>query len=163
MDDPTEQARASSGPQSPGGCERDALRPGERAIAEAKLVALPNPATQRDYLINFSYPEFTCKCPMTGYPDFAVIDIWMVPAGSIVELKSLKLWLNRFRNEYGFHEEVTNRILDELVAVGEPKWARIVAAWNPRGNLSTVISAEHSPGNRPDELLEVSPSGPRRP
>src|ERR1700682_4202167 len=91
------------------------LRSGEQAIADATMEVLPNPATQRDYVIHFSYPEFTCKCPRTGYPDFAVINIWMAPAESIVELKSLKLYLNRYRDSYAFHEDVTNRVLDELV------------------------------------------------
>ena|SRR5579872_5046657 len=122
---------------------------GERAIARAELEILPNPSPGRQYVIHFSYPEFTCKCPMTGYPDFAVINIWMVPAGSIVELKSLKLYLNRYREAYGFHEDVTNRILDEIVERAEPVWARIVADWNPRGNLTTVITAEHGSENRP--------------
>ncbi|HEV3310954.1 MAG TPA: preQ(1) synthase [Chloroflexota bacterium] len=130
------------------------LLPGERAIAEAQLEILPNPATQRDYLIHFSYPEFTCKCLRTGYPDFAVIEIWMVPDQSIVELKSLKLVLNQYRDTYGFHETVTNEILDRLVVAVHPKWARIVADWNRRGNLLTVITAEHNPERRPSILPE---------
>jgi len=125
-------------------------RPGERAIAEAGLEALPNPARQREYIIHFSYPEFTCKCPMTGYPDFAVIDIWIVPAQSIIELKSLKLYLNRYRDTYAFHEDVTNGILDDIVEAAQPTWARIVGDWNPRGNLKTVITAEHNADNRPE-------------
>ncbi len=123
--------------------------PGERAIEEATFEVLPNPSRGRDYVIHFSYPEFTCKCPRTGYPDFATINLWMVPDESIVELKSLKLYLNRYRDTYAFHEAVTNRILDELVEALQPKWARIVADWNPRGNLSTVIATEHQPERRP--------------
>jgi 7-cyano-7-deazaguanine reductase len=130
------------------------LRYGERAIANAELEVLPNPAPQRDYVIHCSYPEFTCKCPRSGYPDFATIHLWIVPDAHIVELKSLKLYLNRYRDEYAFHEAVTNRILDDLVAALNPKWARIVADWNPRGNLHTVISAEHRPENRPAALMD---------
>lgn len=123
---------------------------GEEAIREARLEPLPNPSRQREYVIHFSYPEFTCKCPMTGYPDFAVIDIWMVPDELIIELKSLKLYLNRYRDAYGFHEEVTNRILDDVVAAARPRWARITGDWNARGNLKTVITTEHEAEARPD-------------
>ncbi|SRR5579884_3715087 len=130
------------------------LRPGEQAIAQARLQALPNPSRHRDYLLHFSYPEFTCKCPRTGYPDFALIKLWVLPDHSIVELKSLKLYLNRYRDAYIFHEEATNRILDDLVAAIEPKWARIEAGWNPRGNLKTSVTAEHQPQNRPATLAE---------
>lgn len=142
----------SESPNGRGIDDDNALLPGERAIAQADLEFLANPATQRDYIIHFSYPEFTCKCPRTGYPDFAVIDIWMVPDQTVVELKTLKLYLNQYRDRYGFHEEVTNQILDRLVEGLDPKWARIVADWNRRGNLSTVITAEHNSGSRPDFL-----------
>lgn len=123
--------------------------PGEEAIAAAELEILPNPSTGRDYTIHYSYPEFTCKCPRTGYPDFATINLWIVPDESIVELKSLKLYMNKFRDTYVFHEAITNQLLDHIVDSLHPKWARIVAEWNPRGNLTTVISSEHSPENRP--------------
>jgi 7-cyano-7-deazaguanine reductase len=127
----------------------EGLRPGERAIAEAKLEPLPNPSKHREYVIHFSYPEFTCHCPMTGYPDFATIDVWMAPDATIIELKSLKLYLNRYRDYYAFHEDVTNRILDDIVAAASPRWARISADWNARGNLKTVITAEHNADRRP--------------
>lgn len=129
-------------------------RYGEQKIECAELEILTNPEPGRDYVICFSYPEFTCKCPRSGYPDFATIRLWIVPASAIVELKSLKLYLNRYRDEYGFHEDVTNRILNDLVAMLRPKYARIVADWNPRGNLRTVIGAEHRPENRPAWLVE---------
>jgi 7-cyano-7-deazaguanine reductase len=125
--------------------------PGESAIAAAELEILPNPSTGRDYVIHYSYPEFTCKCPRTGYPDFATINLWIIPDDSIVELKSLKLYMNKFRDTYVFHEAVTNELLDRIVDSLQPKWARIVAEWNPRGNLTTVISSEHRPENRPPE------------
>jgi len=131
------------------------LRRGEQEIADAVLVPLVNPSPAREYVIHFSYPEFTCKCPMTGYPDFATVDIWLLPDQSIIELKSLKLWLNRFRDTYAFHEDATNRILDAVVETAGPKWARILARWNARGNLSTVIMAEHESKARPDLLLDT--------
>ena len=119
------------------------LRAGERAIREAALEAVPNPAPQRDYRVDVTFPEFTCLCPRTGYPDFAVIRISYVPEASIVELKSLKLYLNRFRNEYVFHEAAVNRILDDLVALAAPRWMRVVGEFTPRGNVTTMVTAEH--------------------
>lgn len=119
-------------------------RPGEAAIEAAELEAVPNPSTHRDYTVDLTYPEFTCKCPRTGYPDFATINLCYVPANYICELKSFKLYLNRYRDDYVFHEDVTNQILDDFVAAIRPKSARIEADWNPRGNLKTVVRAEYS-------------------
>lgn len=121
-------------------------RPGEAAIAAAELEAVPNPAPYRDYTVEMSYPEFTCKCPRTGYPDFATITLTYVPDAFICELKSFKLCLNRYRDEYIFHEAVTNKILDDFVSAIRPRRAEIVADWNVRGNLKTVVRAEyHAP------------------
>jgi 7-cyano-7-deazaguanine reductase len=119
-------------------------RSGEAAIARAELEGVPNPSPQRDYLIELTYPEFTCKCPRTGYPDFATIELTYVPGETICELKSFKLYLNRYRDEYVFHEAATNRILDDFVSAVKPRSARIVADWNPRGNLKTVVRAEYT-------------------
>lgn len=119
-------------------------RRGEREIAGAALEAVPNPSTHRDYTVELSYPEFTCKCPRTGYPDFATITLTYVPGDAICELKSFKLYLNRFRDEYIFHEAATNRILDDFVAAISPRQAEIEADWNPRGNLKTVVRASYS-------------------
>ena len=123
-------------------------RPGEAAIAAAELEALPNPSPHREYTIELSFPEFTCKCPRTGYPDFAIVTLTYVPDGSICELKSFKLYLNRYRDEYIFHEAATNRILDDFVAAIRPARAEIVAEWNPRGNLKTVIRAGYQAPSR---------------
>ena len=121
-------------------------RRGEAEIAAAELEAVPNPARQRDYTVDLTYPEFTCKCPRTGYPDFATISLSYVPDGAICELKSFKLYINRFSDSYSFHEAVTNQILDDFVAAIQPRHAEIVADWNPRGNLHTVVRAEyHAP------------------
>jgi 7-cyano-7-deazaguanine reductase len=122
-------------------------RPGEAAIAEAELEPVPNPSPHRDYTVEISYPEFTCKCPRTGYPDFATISLVYVPDQAICELKSFKLYLNRFRDDYVFHEAVTNQILDHFVDVIAPRRAQIVADWNVRGNLKTVVRADYeAPG-----------------
>jgi 7-cyano-7-deazaguanine reductase len=118
-------------------------RYGEAVIAAAEMEAVPNPAPQREYTVELSFPEFTCKCPRSGYPDFATIHLTYVPADWIVELKSWKLYLNRYRDEYIFHEAVTNKILDDFVAVIHPARAQIVADWNVRGNVKTVIRAEY--------------------
>jgi 7-cyano-7-deazaguanine reductase len=124
-------------------------RYGEAAIAEAALEPLPNPSPQRDYSIELSSSEFTCKCPRSGYPDFATITLTYVPDESIVELRSFKLYLNRYRDEYIFHEAATNTILDDFVTAIQPRRAEIVADWNVRGNVKTVIRAEYVAPSRP--------------
>jgi 7-cyano-7-deazaguanine reductase len=118
-------------------------RYGERQIAAAEIEAVPNPSPDRDYKITISYSEFTCLCPRSGYPDFATIRLTYVPDEKIVELKALKLYLNRYRNEYVFHEAVVNRILDDLVAAANPRWIRVVGDFNVRGNVKTVVTAAH--------------------
>ena len=117
---------------------------GEAAIAAAELEAVPNPSPHRDYTVDLSYPEFTCKCPRTGYPDFATIQLSYVPDASICELKSFKLYLNKYRDQYVFHEAVTNQILDDFIAAIAPRSAHIVADWNVRGNLKTIVRADYT-------------------
>jgi 7-cyano-7-deazaguanine reductase len=111
--------------------------------ATKRLLTFPNPEPGRDYSIDFSCPEFTCLCPRTGQPDFATIAISYVPDRTCVELKSLKLYLWSFRNEGHYHETVTNRILDDLVAAVGPRRARVVGGFNVRGGIHTVVTAEH--------------------
>lgn len=118
-------------------------RYGERQIAQAALEAVPNPAADRDYKIEVSYPEFTCLCPRSGFPDFATIRITYVPDQSIAELKALKLYLNHFRNEYVFHEAVVNEILDAFVREVRPRWVRVVGDFNVRGNVKTLVTVVH--------------------
>jgi 7-cyano-7-deazaguanine reductase len=125
------------------------LRYGEAMIAAAELEPLPNPAPGRDYLIELSSPEFTCLCPRSGFPDFATIQIRYVPDRLIVELKSIKLYLNRYRDQHVFHEAAINRILDDFVATCQPRWAEVVGDFNVRGNIKTVITAEHRGDARP--------------
>ena len=111
------------------------------------LETFPNPRTGRNYTIRVRAPEFTCLCPKTGQPDFAELVIDYVPDAHCVELKSLKLYLNSFRDRGAFHEAVTNEILDELVSLTRPRHMRIKARFNVRGGLYTTVTAEHrSPG-----------------
>ncbi|MFL5392439.1 MAG: preQ(1) synthase [Myxococcales bacterium] len=107
------------------------------------LETFPNPSPGRDYQIQFECPEFTCVCPMTGQPDFAVIRITYVPDRLCVELKSLKLYLWSFRDEGAFHEAVTNRILDDLVEALRPRRAEVVGDFFVRGGIHTVVTAQH--------------------
>ncbi|MBE18189.1 MAG: NADPH-dependent 7-cyano-7-deazaguanine reductase QueF [Nitrospinae bacterium] len=115
------------------------LKYGAKMIDEAKLIGVNNPSENRDYVISFSIPEFTCLCPMSNFPDFATIHIQYVPKERIVELKSLKLYINRFRNEEHFHEEVVNLILDDFLICCEPKWVKIEGDFNVRGNIKTKV------------------------
>jgi 7-cyano-7-deazaguanine reductase len=102
-----------------------------------------NPKPGRDYEIRFECPEFTCLCPKTGQPDFATIRIRYVPAERCVELKSLKLYLWSFRGEGAFHEAVTNRILDDLLALLAPRRMTVEADFFVRGGIHTVVEASH--------------------
>ncbi|MCX7794490.1 MAG: preQ(1) synthase [Thermodesulfovibrionales bacterium] len=124
------------------------LKYGERAIAEAELELWPNPTPERDYEIDITFPEFTCLCPRSGYPDFATIKIRYVPDKFIVELKSLKLYLNSFRNTYISHEAATNKIYSELYEKLKPRFLEVIGDFNPRGNVKTIIrvSSNKIPG-----------------
>ena len=111
------------------------------------LETFPNPQPDRDYTIRMRMPEFTCLCPKTGQPDFAVLNLEYVPAKTCVELKSLKLYIWSYRNEGAFHEAVTNRILDDLVKATEPSFMRLTAEFLVRGGIYTTVVAEHrAPG-----------------
>ena len=110
------------------------------------LETFPNPCPQRDYEIRIVCPEFTSVCPRTGQPDFGTLTITYVPDQKCVELKSLKFYLQSYRNEGIFYETLTNRILDDLVAVVQPRRMSLVAAFTPRGGITTTVTAtfEHS-------------------
>jgi 7-cyano-7-deazaguanine reductase len=110
------------------------------------LETFPNPQPRRDYTIRMRIPEFTCLCPKTGQPDFATLLLEYVPDATCVELKSLKLYVWSFRDEGAFHEAVTNRILDDLVAATRPRFMRLTAEFNVRGGIYTTIVAEHRQG-----------------
>jgi len=116
---------------------------GERAIAEGEFVCFDNPRPGRDYLIHITLPEFTCKCPFSGYPDFATIYLSYTPNLKVVELKSIKLYINSFRDRYIPHEEVTNQILDDFVRACDPLKVQLKADFNPRGNVHTVVEVNY--------------------
>jgi 7-cyano-7-deazaguanine reductase len=116
--------------------------------ASKQLDTFPNPRLGRDYHIAFDCPEFTCLCPITGQPDFATIRIRYVPDQHLVELKSLKLYVWSYRDEGAFHEDITNRILDDLVAALRPRWAEVTGDFNVRGGIKTEVRAAY--GKRPD-------------
>lgn len=107
------------------------------------LQPFPNPAPERDYLIHMEIPEFTCLCPMTGQPDFAVLYLDYVADKKCVELKSLKLYIWSYRNEGAYHEAVTNKILNDLVGLLEPRFMRLTAKFYVRGGIFTTVVAEH--------------------
>lgn len=107
------------------------------------LETFSNPEPGRDYTIRIEIPEFTCLCPKTGQPDFATLYLEYVPDQLCVELKSLKLYVWSFRDLGAFHEAVTNKILDDLVAACQPRFMRIKAEFNVRGGLYTTIIVEH--------------------
>ncbi len=111
------------------------------------LDTFDNPKSDRDYTVRIRIPEFTCLCPKTGQPDFAILVLEYVPAASCVELKSLKQYIWSYRDQGAFHEAVTNQILDDLVAALAPRFMRLSAAFNVRGGLYTTVVAEHrAPG-----------------
>jgi 7-cyano-7-deazaguanine reductase len=112
------------------------------------LQVVPNPHPDRDYEVSMTIPEFTCVCPMTGQPDFATIRIRYVPDRSIVELKSLKLYIWSYRDEGAFHEDVTNRILNDFVEASRPRWAEVIGDFNVRGGITTAVRVTY--GKRPE-------------
>ena len=121
-----------------------------------ELQVFPNPAPERDYVIRFDVPEFTCLCPLTGQPDFAHFKIEIVADSLCIETKSLKLYFWSYRNEGAFHEKVTNTILSDIVAAIQPRFARIHADWYVRGGIRTFVTAEHrQPGWQPAPPVEL--------
>lgn len=108
------------------------------------LETFANQFPDRDYEIRIVCPEFTSVCPMTGQPDFGTLTINYVPAERCIELKSLKLYLQQFRNEGIFYEHATNRILDDLVAVASPRRMQLEASFTPRGGISTVVTCRYA-------------------
>ncbi|MBM4137353.1 MAG: NADPH-dependent 7-cyano-7-deazaguanine reductase QueF [Nitrospira sp.] len=121
------------------------MKYGEKAIKKARLETWDNPHPECDYEIHISFPEFTCLCPRSGYPDFATIQINYIPDKKIVELKSLKLYLNSFRNTHMSHEETTNKIYSELERKLKPRFLEVIGDFNPRGNLKTMIRVCSTP------------------
>lgn len=140
------KAAAKTAPQS----ADKALRVGERvkpvsppSAPSRQLDVFPNPAPERDYLIQFQVPEFTCYCPLTKQPDFAHFTIDCIADKLCVELKSLKMYMWSYRNEGAFHEKVTNDILADIVKAIAPRYLRITAKWYVRGGIYTNVVVEH--------------------
>ncbi len=107
------------------------------------LETFPNPYSERDFTIKIEIPEFSCLCPKTGQPDFAVLKINYIPDNLCVELKSLKLYVWSYRDHRAFHEAVTNKILNDLVASVSPRFMSLKANFNVRGGIHTSVVAEH--------------------
>ena len=107
------------------------------------LETFANPHPDRPYHVHIEIPEFTCLCPLTGQPDFATLVIDYLPHLKNVELKSLKLYMWSFREEGAFHEDVTNRILNDLIAATEPRYLKLTAKWYVRGGIYSTVVAEH--------------------
>jgi 7-cyano-7-deazaguanine reductase len=112
-------------------------------VIASTLDAVANDNPQRNYEIDFTIPEFTCLAPQTRFPDFATIHIKYIPDQRLVELKSLKLYINKFRDVEMYHETAVNRILDDLVSLLDPRYLEVIGDFNVRGNIKTVITARH--------------------
>ncbi len=126
------------------------------SVPSKDLQVFPNPAPDRDYLIQFQVPEFTCHCPLTGQPDFAHFSIDVIADALCIELKSLKMYFWSYRNEGAFHEAVTNTILDDIVQAIQPRFIRITAKWYVRGGIYTnVVAEQRKPGWQPQPTVEL--------
>jgi 7-cyano-7-deazaguanine reductase len=121
----------------------DELKKGQQEILESKLEVFENSYPHRDYTITITNPEFTCLCPRSGYPDFAVLELSYIPDKFCLELKSWKLFINKYRDRGIFHEDAINEILEQLVQVVKPRYMSIKGDFNPRGNIHTVVQAEY--------------------
>jgi 7-cyano-7-deazaguanine reductase len=132
-------------------------QPASEEPSADQLETFPNPNPGRDYTIEIVCPEFTSLCPRTGQPDFGTITFIYTPGERCVELKSLKMYLQRFRNQGIFYECVVNRLLDDFVAACAPRQCRVVGAFTPRGGITTTVTCAYSEGKgtEPEE-------GPRR-
>ena len=122
---------------------RDDNRYGARMIAANVLEAWPNPRPERPYLIHEEMPEFTCLCPRSAFPDFATLILDYVPGPSVVELKSLKLYINGFRDRPISHEEAVNEIAETLVELLSPRTLRLIGRFTRRGNIETVVTVTY--------------------
>ncbi len=117
-------------------------------MSKPTIETFANPYPKRDYLIRHVAPEFTSVCPRTGQPDFGTIEIEYVADRRCIELKSLKLYLQGYRQRGIFYEEAVNAILDDLVAACKPRWMKVTGSFRPRGGIRSVITAEHKEGRK---------------
>ena len=165
---PSAKSAAKSAAQATSGSAAEPkmreMPPNPPSRPSKELHVFPNPAPQRDYVIQFQVPEFTCHCPLTGQPDFAHFTIDMIADKYCVELKSLKMYFWSYRDEGAFHEKVTNTILEDIVKVTNPRYIRITAKWYVRGGIYTNVVVEHrkkgwKPQPRVDLPAHASESG----
>lgn len=119
------------------------LQKGIRRLKAPDIEVWRNQYPDKRYVVHIEIPEFTCICPKTGLPDFAVIAIEYIPAGTCVELKSLKEYLISFRNVGIFHEHFANKLMDDFVRACRPRWVKMVTRFNPRGGIVTTVTREH--------------------
>lgn len=124
------------------------------SLPSRDLEVVPNPKPERDYLIEIECPEFTCVCPRTGQPDFAVIRVRYVPDRGILELKSIKLYLWSYRDVGTFHEAAVNQILDDFVRACRPRRMTVIGDFNIRGGIHTQVTAEYVAGDGSVEFAE---------
>ncbi len=113
-------------------------------MSRPEIETFANPHPRRDYVIRHVAPEFTSVCPKTGQPDFGTIEVEYVPDRKCIELKSLKFYLQSYRNDGIFYEDVVNVILDDLVAACKPRWMKVTGRFTPRGGIHSIVSAEHT-------------------
>jgi len=146
----------------PARAPRERVRPAQPPSAPSKaLDVFPNPSPERDYVIRFDVPEFTCLCPLTGQPDFAHFTIEIVPDRRCVELKSLKMYFWSYRNEGAFHEKVSNTIVDDVVRAIAPRFVRLHADWYVRGGIRTYVTVENRmPGWEPKPAVALPTASP---
>jgi len=138
------------------------VRYGEEEIQSVEIRYFPNPTPKRDYYVQIRLPELTFKDPVSGYPDFAVATMVYVPDARIVDLKTLKLYFNSFRDKYFSHERITNELFDELLAGLEPRGALLMMEFNPRGNVSTrvITTTDDAFLERARDVLELPVTRP---
>ncbi len=126
-------------------------------MPQPTIETFSNPQPDRNYTIHIEIPEFTCLCPKTGQPDFATVYLDYVPDQECIELKSLKLYIASFRDQGAFHEAVTNRLLNDLVAACRPRFMRVKSRFNVRGGIYTTVVVRHrEPSWQPDEPVDLT-------
>jgi 7-cyano-7-deazaguanine reductase len=121
----------------------EGLQKNVRKLKTPRIEVWKNQYSDKQYIINLEIPEFTCICPKTGLPDFATIRIEYIPDKYCIELKSLKYYINFYRNIGIFHEHVVNKVTEDFVRACQPRWAKITGDFNPRGGMKTIVAREY--------------------
>ncbi len=114
-----------------------------RTLKLPEIEVWENQYPERDFIVDLTIPEFTCICPKTGLPDFAVIQVKYKPSKVCLELKSLKMYLIEYRTVGVFHEHLVNRLMDDFVKACKPRWMKVEVIMNPRGGIATTVTAEY--------------------